>query len=194
MTNPSAARGRPRDESLRPRILAAAREELAEAGIEGFSIRQVAVRAGVSRNAIAARWPSAEELVQDSLGEIATLEFEPSGDLRADLFTLGGRFIDGLASGALDIQLRVAADAPRHPELYQRLQASVLQPMSDALVDAFKSAQDSGQIAPGDVTWLVRAFIGAILARTFQRPGRAAPAGRDLGELVGEVIRWANAE
>lgn len=194
MTQPSSARGRPVDESLRPRILTAARAELADAGIDGFSVRRVAARAGVSRNAITARWSTAESLLKDSLGEIASMEFESSGDLRSDLLTLGTRFVDGLASGALDIQLRVAADAPRHPELYQRLQSRVLQPMSDGLVSAFTSAQEAGQIGQGDVTWLVRAFVGAILARTFQRPGRAAPSDRDLRELVDEVVRWANAE
>ncbi len=192
MTN-ARTRGRPKDESLRPRILDAAREELADAGVEGFSIRRVAARAGVSRNAVAARWSSTESLLEDALGEIATFTFETSGDLHTDLLTLGARFIDNLASGSLDIQLRVAADAQRHPDTFARLQQRVLQPMSEALVAAFESAQQSGQIQPGEVTWLVRAFVGAILARTFQRQDREVPTTTDLRELVDEVLRWGNA-
>ena len=186
-----AGRGRPRDETLTPRILRAARDELGEAGIEGFSVRRVAARSGVSRNAISSRWPTVDLLLQDTLGEIAMLHFEPTGHLRSDLRVLGEKFVAGLDSGALDIQLRVAADAKRHPDAFARMQARVLQPMSDALVATFDAAQRAGEVHDGDTAWLVRAFVGAILARTFQRPGRSAMSTADLDELIDHVVRWA---
>ena len=187
----SPSRGRRPDETLTPRILQAAREELAQVGAAGFSIRQVASRAGVSRNAIAARWSSTDELLRDALGDISALEFETSGDLAADLRLLGRQFIAGLESGVLEIQLRVAADAERHPETYARMQERVLAPMSEELVSAFRSAQHRGQMTPGDVSWLVRAFVGAILARTFQGSGLTVPTPGELAELVSQVVRWA---
>jgi AcrR family transcriptional regulator len=183
--------GRPRSQALTQRILAAAREELATVGVDSFSIRQVARRADVSRKAVAARWPRAHDLLRDALGAIDELEFEPSGDLGNDLLELGQLFIEGLESGALDLQLRVTAEAPQHPEVYGELQRHVLEPMSQALMRAFHAAQRSGQVRDGKVTWLVRAFVGALLARTFQRPGRAAPTTSDLKELVAELQRWA---
>ncbi len=183
--------GRPRDETLTRRILDAAREELTAAGVDGFSIRQVARRAQVTRKAVAVRWSSAEELLLDAMGAIDELTFEPTGDLERDLTELGRKFIAGLESGALDLQLRVTADAPQHPEVYASLQQHVLLPMSRALVATFKAAQVSGQVREGDISWLVRGFVGALLAQTFQLPGRAAPSEEDLRELVAEIKRWS---
>lgn len=184
--------GRPRDEALTGRILEAARQELAATGVDGFSIRQVARRAQVTRKAVIARWPTAVELLHAAMGAIDELRFEPTGDLARDLTELGEVFIAGLRSGALDLQLRVTADAPQHPEVYADLQRHVLEPMSYALVRAFRSAQDTGQVRCGDVTWLVRAFVGALLSRTWQQSGRAAPSSADLQELIAEVRQWSS--
>jgi AcrR family transcriptional regulator len=182
--------GRPRDETLTERILAAARQELAESGVQGFSVRQVARRAQVTRKVVAARWPSTEALVHDAMGSIEQLRFDPTGDLANDLTELGELFIAGLASGALDLQLRVTAEASEHPEVYAVLQQRVLEPMSHALVRAFKAAQAAGKIRDGDVTWLVRGFVGALLAVTFNKPQRRAASSEDLRELIEEVLRW----
>ncbi|QRY42663.1 TetR/AcrR family transcriptional regulator [Mycolicibacterium boenickei] len=182
--------GRPRDEALTERIIEAARDELAAAGVDGFSVRQVARRAGVTRKAVTSRWPEPGQLLNDALGAIDDLTFEPTGDLSADLTRLGESFIAGLASGALDLQLRVTADAPQHPEVYEALQTHVQEPMSHAVVRAFKAAQLSGQVREGDVTWLVRGFVGALLARTFQGPHRASPSSHEVRELVAEVRLW----
>lgn len=188
---PPGRAGRPRDESLTPRILDAARKELAASGVEGFSIRQVARRAGVTRKAVAGRWSSADDLLLEAMGAIDALRFEPTGDLEKDLTTLGELFIASLSSGALDLQLRVTADSSQHPEAYARLQKHVLAPMSDALVAAFRAAQQTGQVRGGSVSWLVRAFVGALLSRAFQRAGRAAPTAGDLAELVAEIRQWS---
>lgn len=183
--------GRPRDEVLTGRILAAARQELAAVGVDGFSIRQVARRAQVTRKAVIARWPSADGLLHDAMGAIDELRFDPTGDLATDLTELGEVFIAGLRSGALDLQLRVTADAPEHPEVYDILRRHVEEPMSHALVKAFRAAQHSGQVRDGDVAWLVRGFVGALLARTFQQPRREPPSSIDLQELVTEVQQWS---
>lgn len=183
--------GRPRDGALTRRILDAARDELGAAGIEGFSIRQVALRAGVSRKSVTVRWAKSEDLLRDAMGAIDRPKFVPSGDLSTDLMELGTQFTDGLRSGALDLQLRVSADASQHPEVYAALQRHVLEPMSHALVAAFRAAQQSGQVRDGDVAWLVRAFVGALLARTFQQSDRAVPTSVDVAELVTEICCWA---
>jgi AcrR family transcriptional regulator len=183
--------GRPRDEALTARILDAARQELAAVGVDGFSVRQVARRAQVTRKAIMGRWPTADGLLHDALGAIDELQFEPTGDLATDLTELGELFIAGLRSGALDLQLRVTADAPEHPQVYDILRRHVEEPMSRALGKAFRAAQDSGQVRGGDVAWLIRGFVGALLARTFQQPRRVPPSSVDLQELVAEMQQWS---
>ncbi|MDV7241863.1 MULTISPECIES: hypothetical protein [Rhodococcus] len=72
-----------------------------------------------------------------------------------------------------ELQLRLTADAGKHPEAYSLLQRHVLEPRSRALTAALRAAQKTGQIRDGEVTWLVRAFFGALLSCTFQHPNRS---------------------
>ena len=62
-----ARAGRPRDALIDQRVLEATRASLAELGWERTSVRGVAERAGVSRPAIARRWPSKAHLVLEAI-------------------------------------------------------------------------------------------------------------------------------
>jgi AcrR family transcriptional regulator len=55
--------GRPRDASIDERVLAVTRQLLVDNGWDDLSMRQIAVRSGVSRSSINRRWPSKSELV-----------------------------------------------------------------------------------------------------------------------------------
>jgi AcrR family transcriptional regulator len=57
------AHGRPRDSSIDERVFAVTRQLLVESGWNDLSVRQIAVRSGVSRSSINRRWPSKSELV-----------------------------------------------------------------------------------------------------------------------------------
>lgn len=57
------AQGRPRDSSIDERVLAVTRQLLVESGWDDLSMRQIAIRSGVSRSSINRRWPSKSELV-----------------------------------------------------------------------------------------------------------------------------------
>ncbi|MUL75967.1 TetR/AcrR family transcriptional regulator [Mycobacterium sp. CBMA226] len=59
--------GRPRDESIDDRVLAATRELLSEAGFQQLSMRSVAQRSGVTRASLTRRWPSKAALVIDAV-------------------------------------------------------------------------------------------------------------------------------
>lgn len=87
----SAASGRRRDPSIDERLLAATRTSLVDHGWDGTSIRGIAELAGVSRPAIARRWPSKAHLVLESL-----LGAEP------DLMRFEGVDIDGWVDGVVD--------------------------------------------------------------------------------------------
>lgn len=57
------AHGRPRDASIDERVLEVTRQLLVQNGWDDLSMRQIAVRSGVSRSSINRRWPSKYELV-----------------------------------------------------------------------------------------------------------------------------------
>lgn len=92
----SAASGRRRDPAIDERVLIATRASLIEHGWDGTSIRGIAERAGVSRPAIARRWPSKAHLVLESL-----LGAEPDLVRFEGVDLLG--WIDGVVDGSFEL-------------------------------------------------------------------------------------------
>ena len=68
--------GRPRDEAIRPAILAAARRLVVEHGYEAVTTRMIADAAGSGKQAIYRRWPSKAELVLDAFLAYAEAEVD----------------------------------------------------------------------------------------------------------------------
>jgi AcrR family transcriptional regulator len=84
---PAPQRGRPRSEQADRAIMAAALELLAERGIAGMSIEEVASRAGVGKGTVYRRWSSKGALALDAfLAEFRQQQPLPdTGSLRGDL-------------------------------------------------------------------------------------------------------------
>ncbi len=109
-----ARRGRPRSEEADRAILRAATEVLAERGLGGMSIEEVAARAGVGKATVYRRWPSRGALAFEAFrAEFKSLQPLPdTGTLRGDLLaalqgwiravtgTRAGRMLAGLIAGA----------------------------------------------------------------------------------------------
>ncbi|MFN0177782.1 MAG: TetR/AcrR family transcriptional regulator [Gemmatimonadales bacterium] len=64
---PTKTRGRPRSEAARVKVLAAARELLAEGGIAAVTIEELAERTGVARPTIYRSWPNAKAVAMAAL-------------------------------------------------------------------------------------------------------------------------------
>jgi AcrR family transcriptional regulator len=114
-------RGRRRGPALQQAILVAAVDELLAHGYAGFTMDEVARRAGTNKNAIYRRWPSRPALVVAAYAHLRASTSPPppdTGSLRADalilLRTLGramssqaGRMQRSLmAAAAVDAELR----------------------------------------------------------------------------------------
>ena len=109
-----ARRGRPRSERADRAILSAAADLLAERGLAGMPIEEVAARAGVGKATIYRRWPSRGALALDAfLAEFAGQQRLPdTGTLHGDLLaalrswvravtrTRAGRMLAGLIAAA----------------------------------------------------------------------------------------------
>lgn len=94
--------GRPRNPDLDARVLSTVRQLLTESGWDGTTVRSVAHRSGVSRPAIARRWPSKAHLVFEAL-----LGAEP--DLE--------RFDDSDPSGWIDEVINGSFELFARPEM-----------------------------------------------------------------------------
>jgi len=95
-----ARRGRPRRADADGAILSAALQLLAEVGVGGLSMDELAQRAGVGKATIYRRWTSKESLVLDALHTATTpIPTPDEGDLRSDLITYTDALIERFGAG-----------------------------------------------------------------------------------------------
>ena len=175
-------------DARREQVLAAARGELAEAGVEGLTLDRVARRAGVSKGAIQYAFGSKDqllgELAHDTLFSIfrdgvASVE----GDDRL------ANVIDALSRGLASDEGRLVAlvalmGTVRRSEATREALARFYAETDPRIGDALRAA---GVEADGeeDFAALVRGTRGAILGMFVHWV--AHPQGRSLDDVAGEV-------
>jgi AcrR family transcriptional regulator len=146
-------RGRPRSETARKAVLAAAAELLLDHGMHAVSMDAVAERAGVSKATIYRWWPKKEILALDMLftewSAVTPQQYE-SGMLRSDLIALL-RAWTRLASTRHYARVVAAllAEARTDPAFSAEYQRRILEPRRDQARMIFADAVGRGEI-PGE--------------------------------------------
>jgi AcrR family transcriptional regulator len=167
-----AARGRPRSEAADRAILRAATELLAERGLAGMSMEEVAARAGVGKATIYRRWRSRGALALDAfMADFTAAQPLPdTGSLRGDLLaalrawvkavtrTPAGRILAGLVAAIQD-----------DPELATAWRARVLEPLRAEHRIMLRRAIERGEIpASTDTDVALDLMYGAAYHRLLQ--------------------------
>jgi AcrR family transcriptional regulator len=143
--------GRPRSAEADIAILEAATAILAERGLAGMSMEEVAARAGVGKATVYRRWPSRGALALDAfMSEFRSqLPLPDTGTLRGDLLaalrawsravsrTRAGRMLAGLL-----------AEAQRDPQLATAWRERVFDPLRAQHKALVESAARRGEISP----------------------------------------------
>jgi AcrR family transcriptional regulator len=146
-------RGRPRSETSRTAILAAARELLAEQDLSTISMDAVAARAGASKATIYRWWPSKELLALDALfSEWAPARPHPrdTGSLAGDLLALMRPWARQLAAKPYGrVIAALITKAQSDAEFAEQYHARFVQPRRDQARAIFARAIDRGEI-PAD--------------------------------------------
>ena len=150
---------------LRAALLAAAEAELASSGVEGFSLRAVAKRAGVSHAAPAHHFGDAKGLLTALCAEGFRLflasqqmrEARAAPDPRSQLLAAGLGYIDFAEASPALFRLMFGSDKPRHdsPDLFQAGRAA-LGHLADQVVAA------GGQVSQKDRISVDAAAVWAI--------------------------------
>jgi fatty-acyl-CoA synthase len=181
-----AGRGRPRDPSTEERVFAGARQELAERGFEAFSMRSVARRSGVARPSLLLRWPTRDALILDTLERLVEWPRpEPKATVRAEIDAIIARVGELLQHDMLAIQLRLIADAPRHPALFAAFQDTVMSKAGRRLTRLLQKAVDDGELPPTtDIRWAADALIGVMFMRTIRSPAQTPPSAAAQRQIV----------
>lgn len=186
--------GRPRDERIDARVLAAARQLLADGGLTAVTLDAVAEAAGASRSAIYRRWASADDLLLDALDEALGQRPGPDPAANADRFWADVRAgldiaVAGLASPAEHgaIQFWIAR-LTHQPRLHRRYWERRVQPRRERAIQSLREAAARGEIAASeDADLLVDMLAGVLLYRYFLTPAELRAAEPDdvwLARLV----------
>lgn len=146
----SPRRGRPRSEQADRAILQAAAELLAERGLGGMSIEEVAARAGVGKTTIYRRWTSRGTLALDAfLTEFQGQQPLPdTGSLRGDLLAALRAWIRSVTrTSAGPILAGLIAEAQRDPELAVAWRERVVGRLRDQHKIMLDRAVERGEIS-----------------------------------------------
>jgi AcrR family transcriptional regulator len=165
-------RGRPRDRSIDKRILEATLSVVAERGIGGAAMDEIALRSGVSKATIYQRWPSKEALCVDAVRQSEPEITETAGaDPRADCVALLSELSGQRASERSALLLpRILAEASGNAELARVFQERIILPRRAQCAHIVERAIDRHQLARNtDVQFAVDMLIGPIFYRRLIR-------------------------
>ncbi|WP_458683502.1 TetR/AcrR family transcriptional regulator [Prescottella equi] len=176
---------------MEERLLRAARDELTDRGVAGFSMRAVAKRAGVARSSLLLRWTEAETLIVDAIDSIVLPEIpDLPGTLEGDLGVLMGVIADQMGAETMDLQMRVMADATSNPGLLSRFQRRLLHPTARRFTEVLQAAVDRGELAPDvDRALLADSLVGLVYIRTMASPDRIPPGPEARRVLIDRMLR-----
>ena len=171
-SGPGTTRGRPRSEAADRAILRAATDLLAERGLAGMSMEEVAARAGVGKATVYRRWRSRGALALDAfMAEFQALQPLPdTGTLRDDLLAALRAWVRAVTrTPAGRILAGLIAAAQEDPELAAAWRARVLEPMRAQHRIMLRRAIERGEIpASTDTDVALDLLYGAAYHRLLQ--------------------------
>ena len=161
----TAVRGRPRSEAADRAILRAATDLLAERGLAGMSMEEVAARAGVGKATVYRRWRSRGALALDAfMAEFQALQPLPdTGTLRGDLLAALHAWVRTVTQTPMGPMLTgLIAEAQHDQELRGAWRDRVLEPLRVQHRIMLDRAIARGEIPPGvDQEVVLDLFFGA---------------------------------
>ena len=172
-------RGRPRSAFADRAIIEAVLEELIGSGIDGLSLEQVAVRAGVAKATIYRRWPNKEALVLDALATVEEPMPElPGTSVRDDLVAL----VDGIRlrhkhNVATRLYPCMLSDGARYPEIAAKYKRVVVERRREMVRQTVRRGIANGEIRDDlDVETLALMVCAPMLVQTVMwNPGVDQP-------------------
>lgn len=165
-------RGRPRDARLDRGITDAALEVLAESGVAGFSVAQVAARSGVAKTTIYRRYPSRDALLAGALERLNDdlPDLPAPGPVRDRLVQV----LDGIrrrSPNGTQGRLLGQVAATHDPRLGRMVYERVLVPRHRMLRRVVQDGIDAGELrADLDLDALIPILVGPMIyLRTWHR-------------------------
>jgi AcrR family transcriptional regulator len=182
--------GRPRSEKAEQAILDATLDALTERGVEGVTLEDVAVRAGVGKATLYRRWSGKEDLLIAAFASLKRPLPDGGGEsVRADLTAMLESMVRDADDPRYACQFALLhGEAERYPKLIDRYKREVAEPRREVIREAIRRGIVVGELRPDtDVEVTMLALLGVLLARDRQDP--KPPAEGFAERVIGELMR-----
>jgi AcrR family transcriptional regulator len=168
------------------RALEAAAGVVAERGLEGLTVDEVAIRSGVAKTTIYRHWPSRLALAVDAFQSCKpTMPTPNSGDLRADLIGCFSQLVAVSAVPQMRKMFVALLHASAQDRELERLHLTFVEEQQRPVRTVLQLAQARGEL-PGDVDLTVDLLIGPLMSRLLLRHAEILPA--HLAAVVDIVV------
>jgi AcrR family transcriptional regulator len=175
----------PRVQRSRDRVLTTAFALLAESGLAGFSVDEVARRSGVAKTTIYRHWPTREALALDAAaGTNKALSVPDTGTLADDCAAILGELGRLLQTEAWARIVPSLVDVGERDGAFAEVHGSVQRGHAEPLRVAIARARERGEYA-GDDDALVSLLVGPLYYRRWFSREPITPA------FVATVVRAA---
>lgn len=183
--------GRPRSEQAERAIIEATLDLLAEVGIAGMSIEQVAARAGVGKATIYRRWPNKDALIVDAAATLKRpVPALPGESLREDLLVLAeGMRTRDLSSREGQISLCLYGEGTRYPDLVKRYFEVVIEPRREVVRDVLRQGIARGELRDEiDLEVMLVVVTSPIIHHAMSLKQRGEEMSREFAESLIDAI------
>ncbi|PZR57376.1 MAG: hypothetical protein DLM50_06170 [Candidatus Meridianibacter frigidus] len=169
----SNLRGRPRNLALNDRILRATLEAIAEHGIAGATVDDIAARSCVSKPTMYARWASRDELLVAALRRLRFPSTQARGSRpRLECVAVLRAILESRAGKGHTVAQRLLAELGANPEIESIFRELIVQPPRIRCEQAIRNAIDARELSVRtDVTLAVDLLVGPMFYHRFIQRG-----------------------
>lgn len=186
--------GRPRDPSRDGVIRAAILRLLADVGYGALTMDAVASEAGVGKATIYRRWRTKQDLVVDTIGDLAAAGAVPAdtGSLEGDLRSLMHMYVS-LINGPTGAAVRsLLSTIPHHPALAEAYRTGPVKVWREGIRELWVRAERRGEVPVGVSHSMIAETVTALLVQRWLITGLPvddAVADEVLDTVVMPVVR-----
>ncbi len=186
---------RPKRETTRDRILAAAIEVFAHAGIAGATTREIARVAAVNEVTLFRQFQSKEQLLKAAIDRVCALQIEAlsrqeewTQDLTVDLMQYAILVSDTMEANEDLIRVFIG-ESKRHPDNARQILQTAFEGLRDGLIGYLRSGQQAGTVRQDlDLKPTVDLFTGMLLAGMLRRSGAAVALDYDRAAYLKQCV------
>jgi AcrR family transcriptional regulator len=179
----------------RARILKAATQVFAQAGVQGATTREIARIAGVNEVTLFRHFASKEQLLGAVIEQALVLQAEAlshpeewTQELYLDLPHYA-QLYSAMLEAQEDLIRTFIGEAKRHPEAARRVMQEATKPLREKLVAYLQTGQRRGTVRPDlDPVIAIDMFTGILLAGMLRRSATLPPQSYSREDYIGSCI------